>query len=331
MAIEISALEAGTQLTQRGLLADGERALRQAMAEAPGAPSPRRALAMNLLTQGRYAEAWPLYEARMEMPELTDGVPRDFPFPRWRGEDISGKTLILFPEQGWGDQIQFVRFLPALRALGPRLILLVPPPLVRLFRHNFPDLDIRSAQGEIDFPDPDYWSTLADLPGRLGVTLEAIPQPPYLSPPGRWGGAPDGWKVGLATKGNPNYVLDAWRPLPDTLGERLLHDLPGQVFGLLPGATGARDFADTAAVIDGLDLVVAVDTAVGHLAGAMNKPCFLLVPGIGADWRWMRARTDSPWYPKHVLYRGAPDASWDAAIDALIADAHTLCEHRSRD
>lgn len=331
MGTEPPELEKGISLTQAGLLADGEALLRQAVALAPDLPDARRALAMNLLTQGRYAEAWPLYEARMDMPSLVDGVPRDFPFPRWRGEDLAGKRIVLFPEQGWGDQIQFARFLPALAALAGHITLLLPPTLVRLFRHNFPAIDIQAADGAVEFDDPDYWSTLAELPGRLDIVLETIPPPPYLAPPGRWVGAPDGVKVGLVTKGNPNHLFDQWRSLPDAFGEQLLRELPGQVFGLLPSATGARDFADTAAVIDALDLVVSVDTAVAHLAGAMNKTCFLLVQGVGADWRWMRGRTDSPWYPRHILYRGAPNATWDATIERLIADARGLLDTKLRD
>jgi hypothetical protein len=319
-----SMIEEGINLTQAGLLLEGEASLRRAITLAPQRPDARRALAMNLLTQGRYKEAWPLYEARMEMTTLTDGVPRDFPFPRWRGEDLSGKHVVLFPEQGWGDQIQFARFLPAFVPMAARVTLLVPPELVRLLRHNFPDIDVLAADGAVEFPDPDYWSTLAELPGRLGATLETIPKPPYLAWPGNWSGAPEGVKVGLVIKGNPNYALDRWRSLSDDLGERLLQGLPRQVFGLLPSVTGARDFAGTAAVIKALDLVVSVDTAVAHLAGAMNKKCFLLVQGVGADWRWMRGRTDSPWYPNHTLYRGAPNGTWDAAIERLIADANQL-------
>ena len=324
MATDADDLDQGIKLTQWGRLGEGETVLRRAIAADPEMPEPRRALAMNLLTQGRYEAAWPLYEARLEMASLSDGVPRDLPFPRWRGEDLAGKRIVLFPEQGWGDQIQFARFLPALVRLAGHVTLLAPPPLERLFRHNFPDVDVLAAQGAVDFPDPDYWSTLAELPGRFGTTLETIPQPPYLAPPGQWVGAPDGPRIGLMTKGNPNYLLDQWRSLPDALGERLRSGLPAQVFSLLPSATGARDFADTAAVIAALDLVVSVDTAVAHLAGAMNKPCFLLVQGVGADWRWLRDRDDSPWYPAHRLYRGASDTSWDAALERLIADAHSL-------
>jgi len=317
-------LNEGIKLTQVGRLVEGEAVLRRVVAAAPDLPDARRALGMNLLTQGRYEEAWPLYEARVDVTWLTDGLPRAFPFPRWQGEDLGGKRVVVFPEQGWGDQIQCIRFLPALAATGARIILLTPPPLVRLFRHNFPDIEILAANGAVDFPDPDFWLTLVDLPGRLGVTLNNIPAGAYLVPPAQWVGAPEGVKVGLVTKGNPNYVLDPWRSLPDAIGDRLREELPGQVFGLLPDATGARDFADTAAVIHELDLVVSVDTATAHLAGAMGKTCFLLLQGIGADWRWLRERNDSPWYPGHLLYRGAADGSWDMAVDRLIEDARNL-------
>ncbi|WP_162875580.1 hypothetical protein [Sphingomonas crusticola] len=317
-------LKQGIECTRTGHLAAGEAILRSAVAAHPDLPDLRRVLGLNLLTQGRYAEAWPFYEARIAVPWLTDGLPRDFPFPRWQGEDLAGRHVTIFPEQGWGDQIQFIRFLPALAAFGARITLLAPPLLVRLFRHNFPDVQIFPADGAVDFADPDYWLTLVDLPGRLGVTLNTIPAAPYLTPPGRWANVPEGPKVGLVTKGNPNNERDRWRSLPDAVADRLRDGLPGRVFGLLPDATGARDFAETAAVVDGLDLVVAVDTAAAHLAGAMGKRCFLLLSGVDTDWRWMRDRIDSPWYPNHVLYRGGADGAWDAAVDRLIGDARAL-------
>jgi ADP-heptose:LPS heptosyltransferase len=98
------------------------------------------------------------------------------------------------------------------------------------------------------------------------------------------------------------------------------------VLNLAPEISGARDFADTATIIDALDLVVSIDTAVAHLAGAMGKPCFLLIPGFATDWRWLRDRDDSPWYPGHHLYRSDPDQGWNATIDRLLADVAAAIE-----
>ena len=321
---KVPGFDEGILLTQAGRLDEGEAALRRAVAAASEIPDTRHALGVNLLTQGRYAEAWPLHEARVEMTWLTDAVPRTFPYPRWRGEALAGKRVAVFPEQGWGDQIQFARFLPALVATGAAVTLLASPPLARLFRHNFPDIELIVASGAVDFPDPDYWLTLVDLPGRFGATLETLPSQPYLRAPSRWSDAPAGPKIGLMTKGNARFAHDYRRSLPPALAERLANELPGKVFNLAPEISGARDFADTAAIIDALDLVVSVDTAVGHLAGAMGKTCFLLIPGFATDWRWLRDRADSPWYIKHGLYRSDPEHGWDAAVSHLLADAVAL-------
>lgn len=317
----VSGFDEGILLTQAGRLAEGEAALRRALAVASHIPDTRRALAMNLLSQGRYSEAWPLYDARIEMSWLTDAVPRGFPYPRWRGEDLSGKRVAVFPEQGWGDQIQCARFLPALVETGAEITLLAAPPLARLFGYAFPKLGLVVASGQVDFPDPDYWLTLVDLPGRLGATLETLPSRPYLRAPDRWAAGPAGPKIGLMTRGNAAFLHDHRRSLPPELAERLAQTLPGTVLDLNPEVSGARDFADTAAIIDALDLVVSVDTSVGHLAGAMGKPCFLLVPGFATDWRWLRDRDDSPWYPTHRLYRSDPDRGWDSAVERLLEDS----------
>jgi hypothetical protein len=322
----VPGFDEGILLTQAGRLVEGEAALRRAVAAAPQIPDTRRALGINLLSQGRYREAWPLYDARIEMRWLADAVPRDFPFPRWQGEELAGKRVAVFPEQGWGDQIQCARFLPALTAMGASVTLLAAPPLSRLFAQNFPEIDVVAANGQVDFPDPDYWLTLMDLPGRLGATLEALPNARYLRAPGRWSGAPHGPTVGLMTRGNPAFPHDRYRSPPHDICEKLAQRLPATVLNLAPEISGARDFADTATIIDALDLVVSIDTAVAHLAGAMGKPCFLLIPGFATDWRWLRDRDDSPWYPGHHLYRSDPDQGWNATIDRLLADVAAAIE-----
>jgi len=183
---------------------------------------------------------------------------------------------------------------------------------------------VRQANGTVEFPDPDYWLTLVDLPGRLDIGLEDIPTAPYLTTPARWPAPPPGLKIGLVTKGNANFLHDRRRSLPEELARLLEEELPGTVLNLLPEKSGARDFADTAAIIHELDLVVSVDTAVGHLAGALGTKCFLLIPGTATDWRWLRGRDDSPWYPEHRLYRGEGDGEWSTTVRRLLADAARL-------
>lgn len=314
----------GVMLSKMGRLAEGEAAARHALKIAPNSPMAVHALAHNLLAQGRYREAWPLYEARVHMPELNTGFPTGFDYPRWRGEALAGKRLAIFPEQGLGDQIQFSRFVPRLIEQAAAVTLLTLPPLERLFRHNFPGAEILCASGNVEFPDPDYWTTLHDLPAALSIALEDVPTEPYLRPPGTWPPLGEGFKIGLKTKGNPKFVNDATRSLPAEMVEALRGDLPGRLISLEPEESGVRDMADTAAIIDQLHMVVSVDTSVAHLAGAMGKPCLLLVPGFSADWRWMIDRTDSPWYPNHALYRGEINGDWRPAVERLIADARGI-------
>ena len=321
----------GVFLTNSGRLEEGEALMRRVIAVAPDLPNPRDALGNNLLSQGRYREGWPLYEARVEREGLNDGYPRTFPFPRWRGEPLDGKSIVIFPEQGLGDQIQFVRFVPRLEKLGARVTLLAPPALAELFRFNLPQIEVLTAEGSVDFPDPDYWATLADLPVRMDVQPDRLWDGGYLKPPHPSTEAPTGtFRVGLMTQGNPGYGNDIYRSLPADLTERLRRELPGEVVDLSPASTGAKDFSDTAAIIDTLDLVVSVDTAVAHLAGAMGKSCLLLLPGYATDWRWMRDRKDSPWYGDHVLYRAAVGGSWKPVVDHVVRDVRNASKSAFR-
>ena len=313
----------GVLLAKIGRLKEGEAATRHALSITPNSPMIIHALAHVLLAQGRYKEGWPLYEIRALMPELNTGFPRDFPFPRWRGEPLTGNRLAIFPEQGLGDQIQFARFLPRLIEQAAEVTLLALPPLERLFRHNFPGAEIILANGATEFPDPDFWITLHDLPGVLGVELATIPADPYLTSPGPEPSLPSGFKIGLKTKGNPKHVNDMLRSLPQECAQRLQRELPGTVISLEPDQSGAKDMAETAAIIDQLDLVVSVDTSVAHLAGALGKPCLLLIGGFSPDWRWMFDRDDSPWYPRHKLFRGEIEGGWSGAVARLIDEARS--------
>ncbi|MFN3583133.1 glycosyltransferase family 9 protein [Phenylobacterium sp.] len=204
-----------------------------------------------------------------------------------------------------GDQIMFARFAARAASEGADVTVLTPTPLARLFR-SMP-VEVVEARGAAEFPDPDYWVMSSDIAGRAGATLETLPSAPYLS-------AQPGTSsvVGVAWRGNPAFRNDANRSLPPDLGERLLA-LPGAV-SLAPEDSGARDFQDTAEIIAGLDLVVSVDTAVAHLAGALGKPVWILVPDLTTDWRWMQHRIDSPWYPTARLWRGG---DWRPVVEAI--------------
>ena len=310
----------GVLLSKVGRLKEGEMALRHSLSIAPGVKDTLHALAHNLLAQGRLQEGWAANAVRADMPELNTGFPRDFAFPHWQGQPLAGKRIAVFPEQGLGDQIQFARFLPRLIAEAGAVTLLAMRPLERLFRANFPGADIVAADGKVEFPDPDYWVTLQELPALLGVTLETIPAQPYLKAPDSGIALPNGFKIGFKASGNPRFKDDSIRSLTADMSETLRARLPGTVISLEPQDSGATDMGNTAALIDQLDLVVSVDTSVAHLAGAMGKQCLLLISGFSPDARWMFGRDDSPWYPQHRLYRSALSGDWAPAVDRLVRD-----------
>lgn len=324
-----------------------EAAYRRALELGPALARNRANLAMALLAQGRYREAWPLYEARFD-PSLVAhdrvgfaGLPME---RRWRGESLAGKRVLLAREQGFGDQIQFVRLAPMLRDRGvSRVDLLAAAPLSGL---DFAAAGIDAVTPSLPPPDSyDCWSPLLSLPLHLQVDA-AVPPPvlPYLRAPhdcralwrrqiDAWAGANPGF--GLVWAGSPGNAVDARRSLPLDGVLRLLQargrampfslqlGAPGLerlgeqcARGLVPLLDMLRDFADTAAVIECLDLVVTVDTAVAHLAGALGKPVWLLLPK-GADWRWGQTGDTTPWYPSARLFRQMHAGDWSEPIEQV--------------
>lgn len=310
----------GTTLSMLGLRAEAEQVLRQALAAEPTNAAAHHALAMTLMAQGRYPEAGPHYAARFYVPELNVRPPEGLGCPRWSGEALAGKRVVVFPEMGFGDQIQHARFVALMRDQGCEVTLLCRPALERLFADSLPGVRVVAASGSVDLPDPDLWMMSGDLMFLPGVTLETLPNAPYLRAPPPPAAASD-LTIGLATAGNPHHGNDANRSLPADLADRLRRGLPGRVVSLAPADTGARDFAETAALMAALDLVVTVDTSVAHLAGALGKRALVLIPAVNTDWRWMHGRADSPWYPSLRLYRAHPVAGWSPAIERLLCDA----------
>jgi tetratricopeptide (TPR) repeat protein len=285
--------------------------LRRAHALDPTNAATRVALAFALLAQENYAEAWPLFEARYEM---AGGPSRPaLAFPEWRGEPLAGKRLLVWPDEGLGDQIQFFRFAQALAARDLDVALCCSPELERLFAANLRGY-VAGLGERTEFPQPDYWIPSGFLPGRLGLTPQTAPQPPYLAAPGVR--SVPGARIGVATHGNPAQLNDAHRSLPSDQAARLLA-IPGAI-GLHPEQTGVADMAETAEIVAGLDLVISVDTSISHLAAAMGRPTWILLTGVGLDWRYgFGERT--PWYPQARLFRQPRFNDWPAVIDAVVS------------
>ena len=329
----------GVSLQELGDIAGAARAFDRAVRLAPDYAEAHTNLGMAFLALGQTARGWAEYEWRW-----TGGFrflrPRDFGKPRWKAEDPRGRTILLHAEQGLGDMLQFARFGQAVAALGATVILEMPPPLTRLLA-RVPGVARVVAQGE-PLPPFDLHLPLMSVPAVLPALR--LPQEPYLTADpvdaDRWkaqlAGLP-GLKVGLVWAGEPrphargSHLIDRRRSMTLARLSPLLA-VPGISFVSLQKGAAAQqiedvaeemrpldpmdavgDFADTAAIVDNLDLVIAVDTSVVHLAGALGKPVWIL-SRFDACWRWMTGRDDSPWYPTARLFRQARRGDWDEVI-----------------
>jgi RimJ/RimL family protein N-acetyltransferase/Flp pilus assembly protein TadD len=289
--------------------------------------------AISLLTAGRLPEGFKEYEWRLNLTKQ-----RELSQPTWHGESAPGKTLLLQAEQGFGDAIQMVRFIAKARERVGRVILECRPDLTTLFKYS-KCADVVVPYGSI-IPPFDCFLRLLSLPHALGVTIDAIPnQVPYLGAPAWARPLPalrGHLKVGLAWAGNPHHHQDAARSIrlqelapvlqvPDVTFYSLQKPVPAQdetylrsVSDLIDSSLTFGDFLETASVIAGLDLVITVDTAVAHLAGALGKPVWLLVQH-SPDWRWFLDRADTPWYPTMRLYRQAKRNCWELPVKRVAA------------
>ncbi len=271
---------------------------------------------------GDFAGGWPLYEARKLLPG-----PESRPLPmdnEWRGEPIARRSLLIWPEQGFGDLIQFARYAPVLQARGADVTLVSPPELTALLSQ----LPVRVVEHSksMTLPAPDYWTLAMSVPGHLGLSVADLSGEAYLQAPAdrrkRWAGQVPKPAVGIAWRGRSTHPNDARRSLPSA--ESLLEPL--RAAGLTPVdlSEPIGDFADLAAIIEQLELVVSVDTAVAHLAGALGKPCWLLLPRLRQDWRWFQDRDDTPWYDSVRLFRQGPEADWAPVMARVAAEAKVL-------
>jgi len=305
-----------------------------------------------LLTLGDFKAGWRAYESRRHIGWLASQR-RDFGAPLWLGkEKLDGKTILLHAEQGLGDTIQFARYAPLVAAHGAEVILEVQAPLKRLFSGMRGVAAIVARQEPL--PRYDFHCPLMSLPLACGTEPDTIPADvPYVAPAAAEVAA---WnarlprrqpRVGVVWSGershdndlNRSLRLETLAPLfdlPDIAFVSFQHDVREEDVPFLLGRLGLsrvgplfKDFADTAAAIANLDAVISVDTAVAHLAGAMAKPLFLLLP-FAADFRWLRERADSPWYRSARLIRQPRFGDWAGAVDLLRQELAQLAARPGR-
>lgn len=326
---------------------DAEQCYRMAMSLDESYATARFNLSYLLLRQGRFEEGWYYLEARNGYAALAAHLA----CPRWQGESLAGKSILVGYEAGHGDMIQFCRYAGVLKAQGAASISMICHPALKTLFAALEGVDtIISFDEQIPAADWDFWTPLLSIPYYCNTRLDSIPAKiPYLRAPSnriaKWASLlqENGLRVGLVWKGNPLFENDADRSLPSLDVLAPLGAVTGVNFISLQKGAGEdeaaqppnglpllnlgpqlEDFADTAAVVESLDLVICVDTAIAHLAGALGKPCWVLLPAYKTDWRWLTDRTDSPWYPGIMrLFRQSTMGDWTT----VIAEVVTSLEH----
>jgi tetratricopeptide (TPR) repeat protein len=350
-ALELTAGAAGAHydlavaLAAQNKLDEAEAEYRKTLKLEPENPDAHVGLSSVLLMGGRFAEGWPEYEWRLKHKDMPKS---DLPTPEWRGEPLSGRTILLRAEQGAGDTIQFIRFAKVLKSQGCTVVAGATPSLSRLLACA-PGVDSVLVGGGMPVTF-DLHVPLLSVPNTLGTTLETIPaEVPYLRPADS---SIAGWRdelgsdpvlrVGIAWQGNPKQQRDEFRSIP-LLKFAGLARIPGvRLYSLQFGvgrdqlqvaadwplvdfAEGLGDFHRTAALLCNLDLVISCDSAPAHLAGALAMPVWLVL-AYSADWRWLLNRVDSPWYPTMRIFRQPRPGDWDGAFRQVEAELPELVE-----
>jgi hypothetical protein len=296
--------QAGRDAWMRNDLAGAEPALREALALAPGNRAIRFALGAVLLKSGGLAEGYPLYAGSRPAERMAPGLP----LPRWQGGAVAGKRVLVWSEDGFGDQILYARYARQLVEQGARVRWACPPQLDRLLGRL--GVETLPSDRPFELRDIDLYIPTGQLFTVGGYALSGDPYLPFprvAAPAGR---------VGVMASAGADHSDGPARSLPPDLASEL-RSLPGAV-DLDPQATGATDFVDTAEIIAGLERVITVDTAVAHLAGAMGKPVSILLPYV-ADWRWFTDPSRSPFYASATLYRQPSPGAWREPFERALA------------
>jgi tetratricopeptide (TPR) repeat protein/precorrin-6B methylase 2 len=309
------------------------------------APKAQFNYAMSLLRSGRFREGWCQQESRWMFEPFRSLRPA-YGLPTWSGQSLRGKTIVVRAEQGLGDTIHMLRYVPALAALGARVMLRAPPGFERLGLAVDGMAEVL-AQGTVN-PPFDFYVQAMSLPGIFGTTVENIPNDvPYLGVEPerreRWSrrlGTRARPRVGLVWAGSPTHLRDRYRSVELEALSGMIANRDVQFVSLQKGpaaeALGSfeergnvidlgpeiQDLADTAAILEQLDLTIGVDTAVMHLAGALARPAWMMIP-LPCDWRWLADRDDSPWYPMLRIYRQSKRMRWDDVIARITDDLAT--------
>ena len=321
---------------------DALAAYRRALEIDPGFTGNLYNVALAHLVTGDLEHGWEGYDSRLDTEEHR----RLYPFtgPRWKvGEPIAGKSLLVYAEQGLGDTLQFIRYVRMLEPLGARVTVQVQQALKPFLAGQLGAAQVVGTRDPV--PSYDLLCSLLSLPRHLGTRLESIPsQTAYLAAPAakaaQWRAvfahAP-GLKVGLAWSGNPKHQFDYNRSMPLALMRGVMEGIPAHFFAIQKEAREAdrqtlaetprltdlspnlAGFADTAAIVSALDLVITVDTSVAHLAGALGTRAWVLL-SHAPDWRWMLGHTDSPWYPSLRLYRQPALGQWEPVIEEVRSE-----------
>jgi tetratricopeptide (TPR) repeat protein len=335
----------GYTLCSQGNFAEAEKIFEQALVSRPSDPLAHWNVALMLLRRGDLERGLREYESRWAIPELQlKKLPG--PGPEWDGADLNGKRILIYAEQGLGDSIQFARYFPQVAARGGKVIVNCQKELRELLKDITGIAQCYAHPGGKD-SKWDVHCSLPSLPRLMGTTLANIPATvPYLkADPTK----ADAWrkrlqgeprkKIGLVWAGSKRHPSDAERSIrPEEFAP--LFKIDARFISLQKGDADGRtassrlkiddwtdelnDFTDTAALIENLDLVVTVDTAVAHLAGAMGKPVWVLLAFV-PDWRWMMDRSDSPWYPTMRLFRQERCGEWNVPIAGIARELELLC------
>lgn len=330
----------GNIFVAKGQLNDAMQYYQKAIEINPNYAEANWNIALINLMLGNFKEGWKGYEWRWELKDVVDK--RKFYQPLWDGSDIKEQTVLLHAEQGFGDTIQFIRYTPLVAQRGAKVIVECQKELVSLLK-NVEGIHLIIGHGE-ELPDFDMHCPILSLPGIFGTTLTNVPAKiPYISADtsliqewhNRIASNNSEYNVGLVWSGDPSFKdshlkscsLKSFSPLAQaaniTFYSLQKGDASEQARNIPEGmklvdyADKIHDFSDTAAIIHNLDLIISIDTAVAHLAGALGKPVWTLLPFI-PDWRWMLNRNDSPWYPTMRLFRQPSRGDWESVI-AVIA------------